>query len=86
MPRAAAGTPRPAGSTAVYKVEAIATNSNRGKSALEFSLREARPSPIGVSLERRSDWTSGHASNCNARILKVTDKTVAKAIRLRWLE
>jgi len=67
------------------KVDAIATNSNRGGSWPWSSTRPPfayqRIAREAVRLHRL-----GMPATAIARILKVTDKTVAKAIRVRWLE
>jgi transposase-like protein len=55
--------------------------------ALEFSLREARP-PFAyqrIAREAVRLHRLGMPATAIARILKVTGKTVAKAIRVRWL-
>ena len=53
---------------------------------MEFSLRETRP-PFAyqrIAQEAARLYSLGMPATAIARILKVTDKTVAKAIRVRW--
>jgi transposase-like protein len=56
--------------------------------ALEFSLRKTPP-PFAyqrIAREAARLHRLGMPATAIARILEVTDKTVAKAIRVRWLE
>ena len=54
---------------------------------MEFSLRETRPPFAYQRIARQAiglhRW--GMSATTIARVLKVTAKTVAKAIRVRWL-